>query len=463
VTVTAPPVMSISDAGLGVGTISTQDTGDWVFVDASQVTWGRSSVLEQPTPSTATVRVLDRSYGATLARRTDLIGAQLLLGYGVASSYVLNFRGRITDVDVTRRPEGGFYVALAASSREVEAANYTVPDGASWPAETFAQRRDRIVGLVPRELWRTGDVTLPLLADVGWPAAATDLDGLVAAAVTPSGDALTLLRELFASMSPLPMVYRPQTDTVGIAPRRLFAPTAGGQTAAAGLVLGPAGRYVAAPLSVGGLAVDAFDVDAGSARASQPLDSRITRVEVTYAPNLTAAAATSLPEANGRRTLALSSIHNTAAGGQQLANIYADVAGREGAAPRLDPVGYSTARNGGGFASAGVRDALLAGIETATQLLLGRSWFTGLGIRPQVGIIGGTITYAGGQWLLQLRPAPAVVTDPAWAPVPVKYAGRSTVKLSDVDASVTFGDAAFIDVGAGYTAATQPPYGGPAT
>lgn len=441
-------------------TASIHPGADVVFTDAYTITWGRAGVLEAPTPATATVRLLDLSAGASLARRTDLIGADLRLGYtSGAAPAVLSFRGRITDVSVERRRDGGFFVSLAASSREVEAANFTVPEGVTWPAETFGARLNRITALLPSTLLRTAaqggpPVVLPARADFGLytvPDQSLDFSTYTAGPAQPGGsDALTLLRELFASVSPLPMIYDPSANIITFAGRRRYQylGAAGGVVTAT--LTAPPGRnglYVATAYQ--GRDLDAHDVDAVPALA-QPLESRLTQVEVTYLNGAAAYASATVTSATpdaaseatiGRRTLSVSSIHGTATYAQQLADMYRDLAAAEGRAPQLGALSYRTAVSGG-FTSTQQRNVLLNGAETSSVFFVGRSFLPDLGVRPLVGIAGGSISYGAGQWSLALNPVPVAV-DSTWAPLPIKWA--QNLRLADLHPSVTVGDAHYLD------------------
>lgn len=442
-------------------TARTDAYGDVVFTDAYTVTWGRAGVLEAPTPATATLRLLDRSPGATLARRTDLLGTEVQLGYyaprGDTYAPTLSFRGRITDVAVERRAAGGYYVSIAASSREVEAANYLAPAGSSWPAETFGARLARITGLLPGNLFRSakigGPVVIPHRADFGLtdvPDPTLDFDTYITGPASPAGvDALTLLRELFTSLSPLPMVYDPGGNVVTFAGRRRFQyqPTGTVPTSQLTPLDSRGGLYVAT--AYGGADLDAHDVDT-LGTLEQPIDSRLTRVEVSYfdvnaayaQATVTAATSDAASEDTiGRRTLSVSSIHGRVAYAQQLANMYRDVAAAEARAPRLGSLSYRTAVNGG-FTSSAQRDALLNGAESTSAYFLARSFLPELGLRPLIGVVGGSISYGAGEWSLILNPAPVVV-DGLWAPMRVRHA--PALRLRELHQSVTFGDAGFLD------------------
>lgn len=470
--ITAAPTLTVAGATIARAVAET-GAASLVAVDALRVTWGRAGVLEAPQPASASLTVLDRSAGFTFASRTDLIGQVVVLGWsGSDASTGTLFRGRITAVSATPRPAGGFLVALAATSVEVDLANYTVPAGTTWPAETFTARATRIAALFPAGSF-TGGINLPHNADLGLVNTAvpgTDITGDTAAQQDASGkSALDLLRQLYASLSPLAMVYDPAADRFTFAPRRRTA-YAGSLIAAGMLAADPdhGGRYVAAT-SGSRVHLDAGQLEYSGA-LSQALDARITRVEVSYLDSSVSYAQRSRSWGTvnigdesviGRRVLSVDSIQSTVAKADQIASLYADVASVEARTPRLGAVGWSATRESLHDATHAAR--LLSCAEQAGSIFLGRSWLPRLGQRPIVGVLGGQVSYAAGDWTAQLNPAPTFI-DPqpfAWAPMPVSASAvDSTVRLADLDESVTFGDAGFIEVGAGFTAGSTPAYPG---
>ena len=442
-------------------------TAELAAVEALRLTWGRSSLLEAPTPATAAVTLLDRSPGAGFARRTDLRGRPVTLGWSTGTAAGINFRGRITDLDARpRHRSGGFLASLSTSSVEVDAANVTAA-GTSWLAETFSQRLLRLRGLRPSWLF-TGGITMPTRGDVGLTDVADPSkdfgDYIAAAAVLGDGDdLLSLLRSYLTSVYPVPLVYDPQVDALTYAPprRHTLNNVAGGALTAA-LVPSPArgGRYVTAPLAQVGI-----DLDAGllpyDGSLTQPMESAPTRVEVTYVDGgqdtvVTVPVGDPADEDRlGRRVLAVDSIHTQPEKAVQLAVQWARLAA-EASVPTLEPITYDSAR-AGGFDSDTHAAVLLAGRETGAEVFLGRSWLPALGVRPQVGVIGGVLTYAGGEWSLQLTTAPVATTTTA-DPLRFRYAATPAVRMRDIDRSVTGADLAFVQIGAGFTTATQPPW-----
>lgn len=470
--ITVSPVLTVDGttvpASLAAG-------GQLVGVDAVRLTYGRQAVLDQSTPATLSLAVLDRAAGAPFARRTDLIGRPVTLGWaGSDGSSGTSFRGRLTDVDVAPRAGaiagGGFLSRLAASSMEVDLASVVIPEGTILPAESFTARAARLLAYAPAGL--IAGVVLPDrlhlgLADPFVPG--TDPADATAAQVDAGGkDLLALFRQLFTSLSPLPMVYDPASQQLTFAGRRRFSYSQIGWTASAQLVQSPdqGGQWVAA--STGGLHLDGGRL-AYSGSLSQRPEQHITRVEVTFLDSANAWAQTVAVSStswtpdeptSGRRTLSIDSLQSTAAGAAQLAALYADVVNREGASRVLAPLTFSTEREP--LHDAGHAQLLLAGAERGQTLFIGRSWLTQLARRPLVGILGATTTYAAGEWSVNFTPAPVII-DPvngSWGPITANACAPGAVKLKDVHESVTVGDLAFIDVGAGFTTATGFPYKG---
>lgn len=448
-TVTATPSLTV--AGAPVTAAGT--TADLLAVEALGVSWGRTDLLSHPTPATASVSLLDRSAGLVTAARRDLIGQPVTVGWSTGTTTGTSFRGRITDVSVAWSPaQRAARVDLSCSSKEVDAANYTVPEGTSWPQESFPARLARIVALLPAGLF-TGGVNLPdanLVTALGL--APRTFTGYTAAARDASGaDVLTLLRELWFSCYPVPLVYDPTGDRLTYAGRRFYE-TPGASTARLTTSALYGGRYIALPRTAFTGAA-ALHLDAAAFAAAgpldQPLDARLTRVEVSYPGTGTQGTAAATPPAasaetaTGRRTLSVTSVHAVAADAATLAADWADLAGREAASPRLSPITYRT--DLAPFADNATAAVLLGCAETSTQAFVAATWLPRVSQSPLVGFTGGHLSYAAGQWAAQLNPAPCAAVSTA-PPLTITNAGDFLpgVRLADVDPSVTFGDLAYI-------------------
>lgn len=451
-TVEAVPTVAVAEltsVPIGAGGVRTALDA----VDALSITWGRGGLLEQGNPARARVSLLDTAPGRPFASRRDLIGQVVKLGWSAPGSAGVNFRGRITDVTLERRPSAsrpGTVVHLDASSLEVDAANYVVQAaGAIWPAESFSARLARIVAQMPG-LFDTAEL------HPGWTT-------YTAAQVNAfDSDLLSQLRTLFDSTA-RPMIYDPNANKLTYGIRRFIAAgAAGGNINYSSMLALFGGKWAATCSPVGGGWLDAVRF-ASAGEASSDLQAKITRVVAGY---LDAAAsyasasselllATTPSESEiGRRTLTVDTVHSTAANAATVAAEWASLVQAEAALPRLEPVTFSSARTP--FADAAEVAMLLSGVETQTWQFLRRSWLPEVGIPPLVGIIGGTISYADGQWTVAAQLAGAVNQNYAPGLMSAYAATDNTVLLRDLDDSLTFGDCAHINIGAGYTAATMP-------
>jgi hypothetical protein len=452
VSVTAAPAVTV--AGSTIAAAAPGARPGLLAVDSLTVSWGRAGLLEQPTPARASLTVLDTTPGRTFAA-SALIGQPVLIGWtGSDGATGTTFRGRVTDAAVRRYVTrdgsvSGALVELNASSIEVDLANYVVPAGTTaWTTESFSARLARILALLPAGLL-TG-ATL----DPGWA-------GYVAGQLDPSGnDALSLLRRLYDSTA-RPLVYDPAANALTYG-RRRFVPAGaagGNQNFSAALVQSGGGLWAADCSPVGGSWLDAHTLQYAGAVTST-LQQLVTRVEVGWingTATATAAAAVwqGLDEsALGRRVLSIESMHSGSAAAADCVTEWASLVSGEGAMPHLEPLSYSTGRTP--FRDAATRAALLAGCEQPTWWFLRRSWLPDIGVPPLYGFIGGTVAYSDGQWSLALQPAPAqnANTTPG---LRVRFAAADTsVRLVDLDDSLTLADCDHVQVGAGYTTATMP-------
>jgi hypothetical protein len=78
------------------------------------------------------------------------------------------------------------------------------------------------------------------------------------------------------------------------------------------------------------------------------------------------------------------------------------MATQEGAVWRPGPVRWDTARTDG-FDTLGQAELLLRGHATQWLVALGGSWLPQLGVRPAVSVVGGTIAYRGGAWVIDMH------------------------------------------------------------
>jgi hypothetical protein len=425
-------------------------------VEALRVGWGADSPLSAPSPSTASVVVLDKAPGYPFASLgADLIGQPVVLSWDHDSPSFPGatpiFRGRITDATVRpqhpRRPEAGMRVALSCASREAELGNVIAAKGpAPFPAELMTQRRNRIVGMLPAGLLTGG---AQLLAD------STGTNYTVGQHDVAGSDALSLLRGVYASAGYF-MRYDAQFDQMTyLAPTRFAADGSGrSYTADLGTVRNtdpPAPLWRVRSL-LGGLHMLRAEQVAYDGELSAPLDSRITRVELTYKnaaasyqdTTVSVAVGPAGDEASiGRRVFSVETVLANAADAAAIAAVWAALAGAEGRRRRFtEPLTFSTARNGGGFDEWGQADALLS-TRPGWGLFLAGSWLTRLGFRPHVYPVGGTITYTPAGWEVAVIPG-GLTAAGTLAPV-TGGAAPAGLRLADIDPAVTLGDLAYVE------------------
>lgn len=451
-TVTATPAVTV--AGQTIAAAAPGGLPPLVAVDALSVTWGRASLLEQPTPARAALTVLDTSPGRPFAR-SSLVGQPVVIGWtGSDGSSGVSFRGRITDAPVRRyvsagQTVSGAVVELTCSSLEVDLANYKVPAASAvWPAETFAARLARILALLPAGLL-VGATLHPNWT--GYSAGQLDASG---------ADVLALLRKLYDSTARA-LVYDPAANAFTYAPRHFIAAgAAGGSNFITGrLARQSSGLWAAdaAAVPMGGSWLDATELGYDG-EAARNVEQMVTQVDLQWL-NGAASATSSLPVVQGidegtlgRRTLSVDTMHATAAGAADCLAEWASLVYSEGSVPRLEPVTYATAR--APFRDGTVRANLLAGCEQAPWWFVRGSWLPEAGVSPVVAFSGSTITYRGGQWSIALQPAAtwnANNPDAGHGVTAGTVAAAGTVvRLVDCDPSLTVGDLGYVQSGAGF-------------
>jgi hypothetical protein len=426
------PTAVLSLAGQDIASGPGPD-GSWpgpMALDGAAVKWGRTDVLAQPTPATATAAVFDPS--GTWAATANLVGQPLTLRWTWAGESHAYFRGRVASVTVTphtaRRPDGavvaGARVELSATSVLVDLANRRPTDPTvPWPAETFAVRRARVTGQA------AGPVNQVTIRPV-WDAAPL-------AAVDTPGDAKVLehLETLLGNAGADRWTFDPDTQTITWIARRSFDPAG-----AARLARDPAGRgvYVTGPAvtrSPGEPAEPAVTIPAAvvgyDGGASRDMASRITRVTLTY-PGTGRGFTVLTPNTDeallGVRSLDVQTQHTDDTMALAAANDLSALVTGEASGWALEPMRWTT--GAAGFGTVEQARLLLAGSERSGVFWLAGSWLPALGVTPLFGVMGGSITCRRGAWTVDWTVAPTATTAPVQG-----------FSFDDLDPSIVWTDA----------------------
>lgn len=480
------PVVAIGGAVVASGPDSSLTQP--LVVDGLRVSWGRSEIMDQPDPATATLTCLDPS--STWPLTTDLRGRLVVLSWQAtrpsdnSTQTTAFFVGRITKAKLTRktitRPDGskahGLLIALTAASILNDLANIVPAE--AWPDETMDARRGRIAtyaanvctaGVTIRGYWKAPHVA---------PIAAADqvsiLDHLLSLYESSGPDRMTFLPWNRQAIQ-LERRDHPGYRTLGA----LHWNVAGEGTARDGK--GAYAWSVAQVAYDGGLPganhyLDGVTIEYPEDSAlSKEVTGMVTRVDVSHpdggAGNAsrveTTLCSTIDPAINetamGVRAARLESNVNWNAYAVTASSDLAYMAAREASGWRPDPITIRTkAANVNGFDYWLQAALVLAGAEVTSWVFLQRSWFAQLGIRPCFGLIGGTITYKSGEWRSECELAP-VNTLPmpqhaiSWSEIDD---GSSTYQLEWWDEdnprglheSLTYEDIGFVGMGLGVTA-----------
>ena len=472
---------------LGGQQLATALPADRVAVDELSVTWGTDDPLEQADPATGRLSLLD--FTSSWAASASLIGQPVTAAWTPDAALTAltpprtgrtYFRGRVTAVDVhppdyVRLPDGtrvrAARVDLRLTSVETDLANRFATDG-PWPTQPISERATKLAALagvpvIVRDYWATQFVA-QLTAD--------DL------AATSARD---LLVQLYTACGGDRVVYDPHTQRYEWMGRRaanratfgrLIHANPGDANGRAGL-----GYYAASAFSTlttgpsttfGDSWLDGEHLDAVD-YLSKSAGQRITRARVTGFRGEPYAAEkyTSIrvdPAADesviGQRAITHDSSLRYAGDVDLCADDLLAMATQEGAQWRPPPLTWDTHRTGG-FVHPSQVDVLLRGAGAQHPVFVSRTWFAELGIRPVFAVVGGTITYTDGGWVVDTQLAGwAAVAGGNATPTPVKQHAISweeidspgvTLVWSDTPTtfglheSLTYEDAGFIGVGAG--------------
>lgn len=475
------PVVAIGGAVVASGPDSSLTKP--LVVDGLSITWGRSDVMDQPDPQTASLTCFDPS--STWPLTEDLRGRLLTISWQATRptdhsvQTVAIFVGRITSAKLRRKTvvkdDGtkihGLLLAITAASILNDLANIIPAE--DWPDETMEARRARIAGYAANVcaggVFIRGYWKVPHVAPVPIAEQVSILDHLMRLYESSGPDRMTfapwiqqaaqLERRDYSQARATAQLWRNAAgegtarDARGVYARSLGTPAVDGGT-------------IGAPMYLDGATIEYPD-DAGLTKDSTTM---ITRVDVSHPDQANANAIrveTTLcssidPKidelAMGVRTARLDSSVNWNSYAQRASLDLAYMAAREGAGWRPDPI---TIRSVDGFDSYDQMRYLLTGGEIITYWFIQRSWFAQLGIRPCFALIGGTITYRSGEWRSECELAP-INTLPArqhaisWSEIDD---GSATYEVQWWDGdnprglheSLTYEDIGFIGLGLGMT------------
>jgi len=463
----------------GIKLSSTASAGVPVVLAGVHASWGRSDVLQNPSPGTGEFTVYDPTgiwgTGVDSKDATDWLNDTCDFGWTWAGVDRVFFRGTVTGIDV--RPYGaGALLTFAVTSRLAQLGNMRntvlLPSGVS--ATQRAAQLQSILG-------------------------PTGAGGIATVAVTPTGGEpvlrdtpvrdRTMLQNLvdIYDASALTMSYRPNDRAVYSIARRVFT----GVRGLAGLVKDTTGdrtgkgAYIAANAAAGQTArlfLDGTETQpSGSAWLTRTAEQRPSQVEVNLWRGATDAGGnTTSPTTDvaiyrpswrisktNEQVVSMDTRILTATGASTtgfaltVATRLGQALTQEGTAWRPEPVTF-TFSIGGGAETLDQAVVLLAGGEYPDLFFVQRSAYPQLGIRPVFGVMGGDIARDDTGWLLTLNLAP-VHTDTkqhpiTWAEIDDGTTGNTIKHYLDgadhadgLHESVTVADLGYCSTGLGVT------------
>jgi hypothetical protein len=441
------PVLSVDGLDVASGPSDPRADGTanagLMVVDGLSITWGRDDVLGQPVPATGTVSIFDptRTWATTRDRRGREVqvryyGLHPVTGAGFGD---VIFRGRIgspvrVSPKTVRHPDTGetirgALVELPLQSREVDLGNIVPRSGFS--AETLGARVDRLVALAQaygllalganiRDYWKT-----PMVAAVAGKDQVSLLEHFSACFDSAGGDSWT---------------YRPDADSIVYVPRRnyetvfstavLWRETTGPRANQGAFIrardqafgAGDTQSALGLHLESGALEYDPADGVTSPARVtrvaiSHPTENdntttRTVEMVVRREPWDPDGGSAALEDGRlGVRTARVDSVVANNSFADQALSDAEILVRREGSRWLLGSLRLDT-RKVGGFESVEVGRLLLACYERNDVLFLQRSLLPSLGLRPVVGVMGGTVAYSDGGWQVDLTPAPITTALP---------------------------------------------------
>lgn len=384
---------------------------DRLVLDGLSFTWGRSDLLEHPEPSTATFQLFHPRPDGFAVDQAKIIGRPVTFRWTSPENPAgtVNFRGRVSGVRLRAREivdaDGtvvrGVEASYTATSLLTDLANRRASTQ-GWLRETLANRLSflstRLSGVVSSIVFRDY-----------WKPAQLAPDGIVTTSV------LDALAQLYDTSGVDRMVWFPDTQQLSWQGRRELTGRAQArlwwdQPAAAPTSRTGKGVYVR---SMGGRFLDADALEYDPAEGiSKAQGSGLSRAVVDWRDAAAADAqrtitytATGVDETlTGERAARLDTFLNAGDWADLLARDLRDIISTEGAYWRTSPMTWDTSATDG-FENLEQATILLRGAEVGSSFFVQRAWITRLGLRPLVGIIGGTLTFRAGSWVVEFQAA----------------------------------------------------------
>lgn len=438
------PACLVTIDGLPVAS-SAAAAGALLGVDEVSIPWGRSRLWEHQDPAQATLSVIDRTgvYGPN--NGSQLLRRPVTCAWSANGQTRVNFRGRITDVElevlppdpVTGDNAGNLLTITAASTLTDVAGVRTI---APLAASTFGYRFTSVLKAL---------IAPALVADATYPAASQPM---FLAARTGSGESvLELLRGLLDCADQAPrMTYDPHANTLGYVQRRIYTQPGQAQLAADAVNSPDGGLVLHAPGSTLPT-LDAAEFTPADARLTRSLENWITAVEVTHPTDNTGNTSSTAgiydtSDANavtGPNRMTLTTDAYTGSDWAAMASTWLSMMTNEGRRWHPEPLEHAT-RELGGLTWDTMR-LCLDGVEKAGAVhVLGTPWArTGAG--PWFAVIGGTIKYADGWWspTVQLAPVHYSALSQSAVTAATAHDAGHPVTAATLSRAVTFADTAF--------------------
>lgn len=419
--------------------------GPLLAVEEVVIPWGRARLWEHQDAAQATFVLIDRTGAYGPNNGVQLLRRPVTCAWSVPGTTVVNFRGRITDVDLQVLPPDPVTGEFAGNRLEITAAS-TLTDLAG------VRTLNPLAGQTFGFRWTSALKPLiapSLVADAVYPAASQPM--FLAARSGAGEGVLDLLRGLLDCADQAPrMIYDPAANTLGYVQRRVYG-TASVATLAADAVNSPDGGLL---LRAAGSTLPALDAGefTGSGRLGRSMQNWVTAVEVNHPTDNTGSTRstagiydTSDADAvTGPNRMTLTTDAYTGADWAAMASTWLSMMTNEGRRWHPEPLTHQTRRLGG--LTLGTAHLLLDGVEKPGAVYLNGSPWALTGAGPWWAAIGGTIRYSAGWWSPTVQLAPvhySAVTATAPVTAGTAHDAGHPVSAATLSRALTFADAKF--------------------